>query len=96
MSPAAAPQLATVPFFLLAAVAVTAADRTFGLPRGDLKLSEEDTHSLSSLNCSLNGRVVNGACLCSAAWSGVSCELLALLPTPANADYDVRASHSHL
>ena len=43
-------------------------------------------------SCSLNGRCTQGACVCDEAWHGASCELLALQPTPAQSDYDARAS----
>ena len=43
-------------------------------------------------DCSLNGRCAQGVCVCDVAWQGASCELLALQPTPAQSDYDARAS----
>ena len=60
-----------------------------------LGLAASTAPSPQDVRCSLNGRWVHSSgssdhCACSAAWTGQKCELLALLPTPAGADYDVR------
>jgi hypothetical protein len=58
----------------------------------DAELTERRQDEGLSTRCSLNGRYENGRCSCSVAWDGDTCELLSLLPTPAGADYDRRAT----